>query len=440
MNNHRRELLALRYLSALENRDLETLADILKQAETDAALDGMIREIHAEEQHRPIGVASPGMNGRTAVRHYEEKKTMTTLTLEKRRIAFPWTQAATFAVVVAVGLLLAFFASNSGGPNADPQQGLMMQPTSTPAPADSDITVSPIEVKLGDEYRQASTLTLPIETEKVNLEVESWVGKVEVVASAEPVDAITVQVTKRVTLASEDGVQDLLDAIKVTAERDGDVYRVASTYDLALDQELLDSLSAIQSVDDLSALADLLCCDKVGFPSVDLLITVPPAVNVKINAQVGEIAVTGIAAPEQVDIESQVGSITVDSVTTPGAMTVTTEVGEIVARNSAASGSMTINVETGRIAFDGVIAGQGDYQLDTAIGEIDVTVRDGSAFPLDAVTETGDVAVELDGADVDVQREVVKVTATGSYNPAQADLQGITFTAHCDMGSIRLHD
>jgi hypothetical protein len=337
-------------------------------------------------------------------------------------------------------MLLAFFASNSGGPSPDPQQGLMMQPTSTPTPADSDITVSPIEIKLGDEYRQESTLTLPIETEKVNLEVESWVGKVEVVASAEPVDAITVQVTKRVTLASESGAHDLLDAIKVTAERDGDVYRVASTYDLALDQELLDSLSAIQSVDDLSSLADLLCCDKVGFPSVDLLITVPPAVNVKINAQVGEIAVTGIAAPEQVDIESQVGSITVDSVTTPGAMTVTTEVGEIVARNSAASGSLTISVETGRIAFDGVIAGQGDYRLDTAIGEIDVTVQDGSAFPLDAVTETGDVAVDLEGADVDVQRDVVKVTATGSYNPAQADLQGITFTAHCDMGSIRLHD
>ncbi|MBI5957905.1 MAG: DUF4097 family beta strand repeat protein, partial [Chloroflexi bacterium] len=562
MNNRQRELLALRYLSALEHGALDVLADILEQAETDAALETMIREIHAEDR-LPVFVARPSAHAHPAAskngtHHYQQEKTMTVSVLtQKRSMALPWTLVATVGVVI-LGLL-ALIVGGGSDPGPAATSALVFQATSTPVPANDPGAVTPPPV---GEAVEKSTLTLPVETEQVNLVVDGWVGSIQIEASADAADAITIDVIKHAWNHDEEQAASLFAALDVSAVREGDDYRVKVKADetallvgnhacLNIDwtdlppmpqilpmvpapdenplavpdnpaERETPSTEPIEGDDeppmpsepllvlpdgvvlpDLSVLenlpTDLLHNVTVGCggASVDLLITVPETVNVEVTSQVGEVQLVGVTAPDDISLKTELGAISVENVTAHGALTAETklgdvsllnttvgadlnldieagqltlntvtttgpitldleagsvkgnhlsggslqlevEMGEVVLDDVKNSSGITVDVELGSITFDGLIAGTGAYEFKTAAGAINVTAQAGSAFSFEASAEVGNVTVDLAGVEPRIERDIISVSASGTYNPANAEAAALTLST--DAGEISLHD
>lgn len=119
--NQQREILLLRYLSALEDGQPETIAEILTQAETDPMLERMIRDLHTHLEPHEQAVPAPkypAPNGHypsvrlgngalpqavvTSEQQRKETQPMTTLALERPRYDLPWTLITTALLVVVV--------------------------------------------------------------------------------------------------------------------------------------------------------------------------------------------------------------------------------------------------------------------------------------------------------------------------------------------------
>ncbi len=492
MNNHQREILALRYLSALQNRDLDTLAVILAHAETDDVLETMIREIHAEDQTvwQEMHTTSNGQGtaaqrlAATSIGSQPQKEhsdmTATTLTMSKPRMAVPWTMVAAAITILLVGALLLFSTANFD-PSHEPVglttgytgQGAPTDPVESAQPAATEDVKTFIAIGLGDLYTQESTLTIPIETELVNLDVQTEFGEVRIEAADGPVDAITVDITRRVWASSETEAEEFMAALGVTALRDGDLYQVIVSSDKNV--------------------------WKHPGPMVDLIITVPQMVNVNSKSEIGSVVLTGITAPDYVSVEAALGAVELRSVTVQGNVTIEADLGDVSLDEVVAETGLMIVVETGQITLDqvtspdhteldvqagdiqvlnllgegslivtaqlgavkitdaqhlaqvnvraelgdlhfaGVIAGAGEYEFSVDLGNIDITAQAGSAFSFDAEVGTGLITSELSGSEVDYDHALIGMSAQGTLQTTD-DGASATVTVTCEMGNVTIHD
>ena len=119
MTDHQREILLLRYLSALENAHWDTLTIILRQAETDARLDQMIRDLHRHLDAQTNAATDPSPNGRhrsvrleqspyfSSLPTIKETQPMTALALDRpQRTQLPWTLVVAALLAALMGSLL----------------------------------------------------------------------------------------------------------------------------------------------------------------------------------------------------------------------------------------------------------------------------------------------------------------------------------------------
>lgn len=108
--------------------------------------------------------------------------------------------------------------------------------------------------------------------------------------------------------------------------------------------------------------------------TVDLTITVPPAVGLRLVNNVGEVQVRGVQLGEGATLSADVGRIRLLDVAALGGLKVSSNVGDIV--------------------FEGTLGAQGSYELTTNVGAVTVRLDGALSARVDAATSVGDVTIE----------------------------------------------
>jgi hypothetical protein len=144
--------------------------------------------------------------------------------------------------------------------------------------------------------------------------------------------------------------------------------------------------------------------------SVDFVITVPNAADLKIQTNAGSINVNGVN----------------------GNMSLVSNAGSIGATQSSLSGSSTFKTNAGSINFNGSIGTSGTYDFETNAGSIDMTLTGSPSFHLNASTDVGSISTSFP---VTVNRNTTGATANGDVGATpQATLKLTT-----NAGSITLN-
>ncbi len=105
----------------------------------------------------------------------------------------------------------------------------------------------------------------------------------------------------------------------------------------------------------------------VGFPVVNLDITVPSTIDLNLTSNTGSINVNGVTG--QMSLQSNTGSIT--------------------AEQDNLTSASTLKTDTGSVTFNGTIAQNSNYVFSTNTGSVNVTLPPASSFHVDAKTDTG---------------------------------------------------
>lgn len=158
--------------------------------------------------------------------------------------------------------------------------------------------------------------------------------------------------------------------------------------------------------------------------AVDWRITAPPALEIEIRNDVGDIDLRGFAGPAF--IESAVGDI--EAAEIAQGLTIKGGVGDVNARSG---GPIRVETDVGdaRVA---VLGSPQPINVTTDVGEITLTLPDQWVGSFDAETDTGDVDVSLPGMPVSITR-ARDHRARGSIG---GDGPAITLSA--DVGDIEI--
>lgn len=158
------------------------------------------------------------------------------------------------------------------------------------------------------------------------------------------------------------------------------------------------------------------------FSNTDFYVTIPTTTTVQItvkdgsidihsghgatvNTSNGSIALENIEGPVSAHTES--GDVTADNITgslaissssgslrmnqIKGSVEAKTFSGDVVARDTSLSGNTLLQTQNGSVRFDGSLAANGSYRMQTTSGDVDLTLPADTAFALDATTGSGTV-------------------------------------------------
>lgn len=150
----------------------------------------------------------------------------------------------------------------------------------------------------------------------------------------------------------------------------------------------------------------------LGSSSVDFEVTVPVNANLQIHSDTGEIQVSDIN----------------------GTMSLTTNTGAITANQDTLSGQSVLHSDTGSVTFNGSLAPDGNYEMSTNTGSVDVTLPSDAAFHIDASTDTGTFSSSFPNLNADHPNPVGSVVHGDVGNDPTAHL-----TLKTNTGSIDIH-
>lgn len=154
----------------------------------------------------------------------------------------------------------------------------------------------------------------------------------------------------------------------------------------------------------------------VGSERVDLDITVPTTTDLEVQADSGNVDITGDNG--QVVVRTDSGSITANNIS--GQVTLQSDSGTIAVRQGQLQGHSILHNSSGSISFDGSLDAQGNYDVRTDSGSVDMTLSPSSAFRLQTGTDSGSINNDFGSNSVG--------------NGQQAPL-----SIHTDSGSIDIH-
>lgn len=214
--------------------------------------------------------------------------------------------------------------------------------------------------------------TIPVEGDLIPLEVNNNVGDITIQPGTD--DEVRVEYTKRAYALSKGRAEEELNSIVVDVSQRDDGTVVVSTD---------------QGDDD----------DNFFFRSnrVDLVISVPENVELRVTNDVGEIEVANGLNVEELSLRTDVGDV----------------------------------------RFSSALVGSGPYSLIVNVGEIRLTLPANSYLQLDAQTNVGDVSVS--GFTTSDEAQTNEVGASLNTTLGEGDGSAPTLTAQVDVGSIRIN-
>jgi hypothetical protein len=124
---------------------------------------------------------------------------------------------------------------------------------------------------------------------------------------------------------------------------------------------------------------------------IDIEVTAPQESDLRLYTGYGSIYIDGIYG--QTDASTGYGSIAVDGLT--GQVDLKTGSGDISMRRSNLSGFCTCKTGLGSVSFEGVLSPDGDYQLKTGCGSLNMNLPASLPVLLDARTGWGSVRNEF---------------------------------------------
>jgi hypothetical protein len=498
MNDREREILVLRYLSALEQGDVDMLADIMTQAETDPALESMIREVHTALPE-PVSVThQPSANGSAKPRLFEVNTAalipnqyslqgkgdisslpITTTDQEETMIAaqtqslpfirIPWTLITTAAMIALVAAVLII----NPLPSPDSSSSLSSPPPPSATAPQQDG---------GDEYvdTEHEELEMNVVGNVVTLVVDGWVGNITITEGAPESNVIKVDVTKYASAASQLRVDEELAAMSVSAtDHDGKQYVEVDyngpsrnldftqrSVDLIIEVPYISTLEIEHEIGDITIenIRPNPLLSSVGAISIDLEvgdvfaknIGFPYMVSATIDAgnleiedadnlwsldadiDTGDVIINDTAINSTFsEIKVNTGSVKMDQVSTGvGFLRVTVQTGDVIVRQSEAWDARTeISVDLGNIHFNATVTEE-TKTFEVEMGDIDIEPTPTSKFKFTASVNIG--AIDVRGLDGAVERNDMGATAEGGNAPNRDD--AATFILSVDMGAIDIHD
>jgi hypothetical protein len=102
-----------------------------------------------------------------------------------------------------------------------------------------------------------------------------------------------------------------------------------------------------------------------------------------------------ITVPAEISLKvtQRVGSVQIDGVRVPDPLAVTNSVGDLALNDVQALDGMTLHVDTGNITFSGVLSDQGSYALTVSTGSITIRLPKDSSAGVDAAVTTGEISL-----------------------------------------------
>ncbi len=158
---------------------------------------------------------------------------------------------------------------------------------------------------------------------------------------------------------------------------------------------------------------------------VEWRITAPPALEVEVRNEVGDIDLRGFTGPAF--IQNDVGDF--NAVQLTQGLTIVNGVGDIDAK---ASGPIDLKTDVGDATINVLAGDPRAIKVTTDVGEISLALPEQWTGTLDAQTDTGDVEVSLPGMPVSFTRQRNQ-RATGSIGTGEA-----TITLSSDVGDIEI--
>jgi len=137
--------------------------------------------------------------------------------------------------------------------------------------------------------------------------------------------------------------------------------------------------------------------DESRTNTVDMVITVPPALRLDVNNNVGDVSIQDLDL-SRARITNNVGKILLAGLDVTTALSVTTDVGDV--------------------QFEGAIGDTGTYKLETNVGAVTVTLPRTTAARFEASTNVGDITV------VDLEMDAVEETTEGPVERYAGQLNG----------------
>lgn len=127
-------------------------------------------------------------------------------------------------------------------------------------------------------------------------------------------------------------------------------------------------------------------------------IAVPADTDLKVTTNSANINITGITG--QMTFISNAGAITLTNCHVTGTSLLSDNTGAITVTQSALDGQVTLSNNQGPITFDSSIGSTGTYALVNIQGPIDATFPQNASFHIDAVTNSGSIASDYTGIQV----------------------------------------
>jgi Putative adhesin len=165
--------------------------------------------------------------------------------------------------------------------------------------------------------------------------------------------------------------------------------------------------------------------DPVGGRKLD--VTVPPAINLKINTNSANIDVTSVTG--QMTVISNDGTISFNHCYVQGTSLLNDNTGAITVTQSVLNGQVTLSNNNGPITFTSSIGTTGTYAIENNQGSIDATLPQNSSFHVNGKTNSGSITTDFPGMHVQG-----KEVHSDVGNPPRALL-----SLNTNAGTIALH-
>lgn len=136
--------------------------------------------------------------------------------------------------------------------------------------------------------------------------------------------------------------------------------------------------------------------DPVGGRKLD--VTVPPAINLKINTNSANIDVTSVTG--QMTVISNDGTISFNHCYVQGTSLLNDNTGAITVTQSVLNGQVTLSNNNGPITFTSSIGTTGTYAIENNQGSIDATLPQNSSFHVNGKTNSGSITTDFPGMHV----------------------------------------
>lgn len=148
----------------------------------------------------------------------------------------------------------------------------------------------------------------------------------------------------------------------------------------------------------------------VGDMRVDLDITVPYKSNLQVQTDSGAVEIVGVQG--QITLQTVGGDVTANNI--DGQMTISTNSGDMALNGAMLRGQTQLKSQSGSISIQGAIDPQGEYQMETSQGDIDLSLSDNSSFYLNVTHGSGDIDNEFEGNPVGSGPYAKLIVSTGS--------------------------